>query len=509
MNFEKIKTLREFEKNWDLFAQEIQNRDLSSFSNKPEDKEKRISLSKTSVIEFGKIYFPEYFSDESAPFHKEWDALTSKENELFMVEASRGFGKSTFFTFVDIIHGFLFEISHFTIISSYNEDKSKIFTARVLLELLYNPRINADFKYNFTKKDTGDIQINKNGFRFCLKAISIGQNARGEVFFNHRPDKAVIDDIQDRKRAKSKKFVRNCIEWIMLDLIPALNPKNYTAKIIGTPLNKKCVISELKKGSETRKPIKCYSYPAIKNDKSQWESRFSLKLLNAIKESIGTLFFNQEYLLIPISIDEEIFKEEWIKFYNNNDIENTSFEIILSFTDSSLTAKGDYKATVLIGVKEGKYYILSARIRRETVSKMIDGMYSMYKEDKPVLMYYEDYTDRTNNKSIIKEAFETKELEYNFNLPLKAVKNSINKEARIEGTLTSIFENGKILFNKNDKDQEILIEQILSFPDGKNDDGLDALEGAVRFASEYTRKLGSLPKVLKIIRQSKILKGFI
>ena len=51
---------------------------------------------------------------------------------------------------------------------------------------------------------------------------------------------------------------------------------------------------------------------------------------------------------------------------------------------------------------------------------------------------------------------------------------------RIEGTLSAPIENGVIRFHPTDKDQALLIDQLLDCFDGDHDDGPDALEGAVR-----------------------------
>jgi Mg2+ and Co2+ transporter CorA len=48
------------------------------------------------------------------------------------------------------------------------------------------------------------------------------QGPRGFARGPSRPDYARLNDIQSRRRAKSRKFVRASIDWIMQDLIPAL-----------------------------------------------------------------------------------------------------------------------------------------------------------------------------------------------------------------------------------------------------------------------------------------------
>jgi len=60
------------------------------------------------------------------------------------------------------------------------------------------------------------------------------------------------------------------------------------------------------------------------------------------------------------------------------------------------------------------------------------------------------------------------------------VKHLTNKEGRIVGTLSYLVEHGKIVFEKGHSDQDLLVEQLIYILNKNiNDDGPDALEGAV------------------------------
>lgn len=512
--FGGITTARQLEKKWDSFKDEILSRSID-FPDDEKSRKERIEKSKGSYDFFKRTYFPEYFSDDPAPFHAEWDRIRKIDNEPILVEASRGFGKSTDFTFTDPVYRGLFQKSHFILIVSYSWDKAAVFTGRILLELKFNRRLNADFKIKFLKEDIGNIQFSIDGWKCCIKAFSVGQNCRGEIFYNHRPDTVRLDDIQDRKRAKSAKFVNNCIEWIFADLIPALNPKKFNCIVVATPMNDRCVVSELKNGDDDkqRDPMKSFCFPAIdKNGKAAWEKRFPLPFLEKLRKTLGSKFFDQEYMLIPMSLDERTFRRDWIRFYNKEEIEKINIKYALSWTDSSLTSKGDFKATVCCVSDGTDIYVARARVRKESVSKMLDGMYSIYKECNPALMYYEDYTERADNQTILQESIERKAEDMGYTLPLRAERNSMNKELRIEGTLSSEIENGRVLFLKDDKDQKIIIDQLLEFPDGKHDDGIDGLEGAVRKIREAIRKSRRnekmpAPVARKIKRNSSIMEA--
>jgi predicted phage terminase large subunit-like protein len=182
-----------------------------------------------------------------------------------------------------------------------------------------------------------------------------------------------------------------------------------------------------------------------------------------------------------------IFKEEHIKGYAPEELFGIRFAYIFSWTDPSVKAeeKHCFKATVCAGItNEGAIYILKARIRKESVSRMVDGMYLIYESLNPSWMFYED----NGGQALLSEIFDAKAEREGYHIPYKAETNSVNKITRIEGTLSAPIENGVIRFLKTDKDQKELIDQLLQFPDGEFVDGPDALEGVVRKLLEYARK---------------------
>jgi hypothetical protein len=332
--------------------------------NSDEAKAERKIRCENSLREFAKTYFPEYMTHESAKFHKGWEKLRNIIDELILLMAFRGSGKSTFFDLFDPIHQICYGKRKFMIFSSYNEEKSTVFTGRILLELLFNQKLKNDFgnffptnrkpgMSRFTAKVPGDKTKTVH-----VRAVSIGQDPRGFVYRQYRPDYVRLDDIQSRMRAKSKKFVKNTIEWITQDLIPAL-AEGYSAIIVATPLNTRCVASCLEKGSDDKAPVKTYKYPAMKNRKPTWPEAFPLRRLKKLKKEVGSKAFNQEYLLIPTPLDERIFAEESIRWYMSEELINTRFSYVFSWTDPSVKKeeKNCYKATICAGIThEQRFY---------------------------------------------------------------------------------------------------------------------------------------------------------
>jgi predicted phage terminase large subunit-like protein len=397
------------------------------------------------------------------------------------------------------------------IFSSYNDEKTAVFTGRILLELMYNPRLRNDFGTFFPDDKKPAIRRFKahlsSGKTVGVRAVSMGQDPRGFVHGPSRPDYVRLDDIQNRKRAKSRKFVKEAIEWITQDLLPAL-AENYSSIIVATPLNTQCVASTLEKGTDDINPVRTYKFPAEIQGKPAWKDAFPRSRLERIKKSIGTMAYNQEFLLIPIALDERIFKEEHIKRYSEEELVGSRIVCKYSWTDPSVKAdeKHCYKATICGGItNEGIIYILKARIRKESVARMVTGMYQIYEEHNPAYMFFED----NGGQALLSEIFDAAAEREGYHIPYRAVTNTVNKISRIEGTLSSPIENGVIRFLKTDSDQKELIDQLLQFPDGEYMDGPDALEGVVRKLLEHAKKRKSFkPESSRTREAARVLEGY-
>jgi predicted phage terminase large subunit-like protein len=508
----EIKTLKQLETAWNELKEEILSRPLFP-DNSEKAKAERKKRCENSVFEFARVYFPDYVPNEFAKFHKEWETARRTENEPVLLMAFRGSGKSTFFTLLDPIHEIVYGKRNFMIFSSYNEEKSAVFTGRVLLELMYNPRLTNDFGAFFadgkkpsTKRFTVNLP-NSGGKTVGVRSISIGQDPRGFVHGPNHPDYVRLDDIQNRKRARSRKYVKESIYWIMADLIPAL-AENYSCVIVATPLNTQCVASTLEKGTDEINAVRTYKYPAEERGKPAWKEQFPQRRLAALKRSIGTAAYAQEFLLVPMALEDRIFAEENIRGYAPEELSGLRFNYVFSWTDPSVKheEKHCFKATVCAGITgEGIIYVLKARIRKESVSRMVDGMYQVYASCNPGWMFYED----NGGQALLAEVLDAKAESEGYHIPHRAETNTVHKDTRIEGTLSAPVENGVIRFCRTDPDQKELIDELLQFPDGEYKDGPDALEGVVRKLQEYARKRrAGMPATRRPRESARVLRGY-
>ena len=508
----EIKTVKQLEAAWNDLKEEILSRPLFP-DNSPAAKAERKKKCEDSVLEFARTYFPDYVTSEFAAFHKKWETIRNTEKEPVLLMAFRGSGKSTYFTLLDPVHEIAYGKRNFMLFSSYNEEKSGRFTGRILAELMYNPRLKNDFGVfipegkrpaldNFAANVPGS-----GGKTVGVLAVSMGQDPRGFVHGPSRPDYVRLDDIQSRQRAKSRKFVKASIDWIMQDLIPAL-ADTYSCIIVATPLNTQCVASMLEKGSDEIRPVKTYKFPAEARGKPAWEAAFPASRLTRLKRTIGSLAYGQEFLLVPIALDERIFKEESIKGYNPEELTGVRFAYVYSWTDPSVKheEKHCYKATVCAGItSEGVIYVLKARIRKESVQRMVDGMYAIYEKYNPHRMFYEE----NGGQALLGEVLDMKARSEGCPIPYRAETNTVHKDTRIEGTLSAPIENGVIRFYKADPDQKELIDELLQFPDGEYKDGPDALEGVTRKLLESARRRrAGMPATSRPRQSTEVLRGY-
>jgi predicted phage terminase large subunit-like protein len=353
---------------------------------------------------------------------------------------------------------------------------------------------------------SGGIEERAAGKTVLVRSISMGQDPRGFSHGPARPDYVRLDDVQSWQRARSRKFVRGSVDRNMQDLIPAL-AENYSCVIVATPLNTQCVASTLEKGTDEIRSVKAYKYPAEARGKPAWEDEFPASRLARLKRTVGSLAYSQEFLLIPVALDERIFKEENIKSYAPEELAAIHFAYVFSWTDPSVKheEKHCFKATVCAGItNEGIIYVLKARIRKESVSRMVDGMYMIYDKYNPHKMFYED----NGGQALLAEVFDAQAEREGYHIPYRAETNTVNKVTRIEGTLSAPIENGVIRFLKTDADQKELIDQLLQFPDGEYVDGPDALEGVVRKLQESARKRrAGMPATSRPRESTRVLRG--
>ncbi len=459
-------------------------------------KEERKERAKKDIRYFFKTYLPHYFNLEFAPFQIELIHLLNIKGTPVGVAAPREHAKSTIISFGYPLHQIVYRLRRFIILVSDTKTQAELFTRFIKLEIEENERIRADFGNlkGITWSDESFITSND----VAVLSRGRGQKIRGLRHRQYRPDLVILDDIENDKSVKNPRIVKETLKWIREAIIPSIARAGLdgTLFMIGTLLSRKSVLSEILKDKEwiTRR------YKAISDEgKPLWQAKYSAEDLDKIKRKIGSIAFSKEYQNEPKD-EEGAFREEWIRYYYPEEIMNKEL-VKVSFTDPSVGAgeTNDYKAKITIGkdVETGIIYVLDAFIRKCSIDQLLRIIFNRYREYNPYVIGFES----NGFQSVLAGIFEKEALQAGYTPPIKLVDHRVNKEIRII-SLSPLIERGIIRFRKGHSDQDLLIEQLLYFPESNiNDDGPDALEGAVALLKHYSSKFEYRTTGRKTIRK--------
>lgn len=497
----------------------------------------RKKLAAIDLAYFGRAYLPHYFVRESPAFHEELDniwtrgvmkglnpgryskEISRKKGCRRGIAAPRGHAKSTSFTFKDTLHAVLYQYKHYPIILSDSSDQAEGFLTDIKTELEENRIIHEDF---------GDLQgkVWKNSVILTstdikLEAIGSGKKIRGRRHRNWRPDLIVLDDIENDENVNTPDQRKKLESWFYKAVSKAGD--TYTDIVyIGTILHYDSLLSKVLKNPEyhcvkyrgvisfTNNQSLWDSWEAIytdlENDRRQedareffeankeemlegtevlWETKLSYYDLMIIKISEGEASFNSEIQNDPIDPDSCTFIEEWFDFYDESSIDFKDGRFIfVGANDPSLgkNKKSDTSSIIIIAkdVINGYMYVLEASIEKRKPDAIIDDAIETSKRlkrdyKKPLFKFG---VETVQFQHFFKDVMVKKSAEAGEYLPIEEINSVQNKNLRIE-SLQPFVKNKYLKFNPKHK---TLLQQMKEYPMGKNDDGPDGLEMAVRLA---------------------------
>jgi hypothetical protein len=119
----------------------------------------------------------------------------------------------------------------------------------------------------------------------------------------------VCDDLPDESSLYSQEQRDKLKEIFYGSITPIVEPYGYLW-VLGTPYSPSDLYSDLKND----KNFKVFEYPAIfPNGQLLAPDRFTFDKLTQERESLGTLVFSREYLVVPIADSSTIFPYEYLK----------------------------------------------------------------------------------------------------------------------------------------------------------------------------------------------------
>jgi len=412
---------------------------------------------------FGLTYYPKYQRPKHIKFLENIaEKLTYENNQRFIIEMPPRHGKSVIFS--TLLPAF-YLINH-----PYN---------KVLLSS-YSFSLAADFAYKvrnilqnyglmeFPKNELANFENREGGGLFAA-------GVRGSITGKGANLLILDDPVKNMEEARSVLIRDKVYEWFKSTFLTRAEP-GANIVIIQTRWNQDDLAGRLlREESEIWKEIKI---PALaeKNDilgrqegEPLWAERYSLEMLKARKESVGSFVWSAEFQQAPLNPEGALFRREWFEIVEDypRDCSKTRYWDLAGTT----AKESDYTAGVLLGEKDGIFYVIDVKRMKGTPlevenlirqTAMLDGNIPIYIEQEPGASGVQaiDHYRRE-----VLKGFDFHE-----------DKKSTNKELRAR-PVSACAEAGNLKIVKSFWNKDFL-DEIEMFPNGLHDDQVDALSGA-------------------------------
>lgn len=501
----------------------------------------------TSTIEF--MY--EYFSDDKNPenennlipsgivvtdapnFHYELtgyldDFMDNPTNRIAW-SVPRGHAKSTYLSNMYPIYNIVYNLRKFIVVLSETHDGSKQFTDFVNNQLKDNAKLRRDFgelmdeNGRGNKKDNAEKFVTKNNV--MVASGSTQKQLRGMRFLNSRPDLIILDDLESEKNTNTPELRQKNLTWYTKTVNPLGDPQKTAFIYMGTLVHPSGLLPYVM----NRADFKSKRYSAIvsapervdmweeyeriyrdntnpnRKDEAEayyfenkeemdkgievlWNDRMPYHKLIQEKVNVGTRAFNSEYLNLPYSDEDAIFKQEYFTYYDDKDLYDDNGRLIpmdlYGFWDIAITGKGDYNAIVTMGRdrRTGVFYVLDAWAGKVNAHEAL-----RIAEQK--ILEYEHHTFGVETVQAQWSLFQQLRVNLSkrsyFKTRLKQYNPRTKKEIRIEA-LEPMVEAGAIRFKKQHR---LLIEMLELFPQHEHDDLPDAIASCVELAGNHRKRM--------------------
>ncbi|XQD02710.1 phage terminase large subunit (plasmid) [Bacillus subtilis] len=501
----------------------------------------------TSTLEF--MY--EYFSDDRNPENEnnlipegitifdapDFHGELTRYLDSFMVDVTqrlawsvpRSHAKSTYLSNMYPLYNIVYNLRQFIVIISETQDGAKLFADYVNNQLKHNEKLRADFGELMDKDGRGNVKDNAEKFvtkNNVMVAIgSIQKQLRGMKFLNARPDLIIMDDLESEKSTNTPELRQKNLTWYTKVVNPLGDPQRTAFIYMGTLVHPNGLLPYVM----NRADFKSKRYSAIvsppdrqdlweeyeriyrdlenpdrkdeaedfyftnkeemdKGVKVLWEDRMPYYKLIQEKCNVGTRAFNSEYLNLPYSDEDAIFRPENFTWYDEKDLYDDHGRLIpmdlYGFWDIAITGKGDYNAIITMGRdrRTGIFYVLDAWAGKV-------NMHEALKIAENKILEYEHHTFGVETIQAQWSMFQQLRVNLSkrsyFRTRLKQYNPRTKKEIRIEA-LEPMVEAGQIRFKKQHR---LLIEMLELFPQHEHDDLPDALASCVELAGNHRKRM--------------------
>ena len=171
---------------------------------------------------FGKVLFPERFHRPFSPLHDEiFKVLDDDSIKLAAIEAPRGWGKTSCVNLAFPARKILFGDARFIVPISCTATQAVMQGENLKRELMSNSMVQELFGSMKSDNFSKDMWVTANGVAVMPRGS--GQQVRGILFGNYRPDLIILDDLEDSESVRNEEQRAKLKEWVYADVLNSID----------------------------------------------------------------------------------------------------------------------------------------------------------------------------------------------------------------------------------------------------------------------------------------------
>lgn len=193
-----------------------------------------------------KVFFPERFDRPFCSLHDAiFELLDNNQAQKVVIAAPRGWGKTSTVNLAYPSKKILFREKKFIVPISCTATQAQMQSENLKRELLTNPILTDLFGPMKSETFSKDLWVTSTGTMILPRGA--GQQVRGILYGNERPDLIIIDDLEDSEGVKNPEQRAKLKEWFFGDVINSVNrsKNNWKIVMIGTVLHEDSLLVNL------------------------------------------------------------------------------------------------------------------------------------------------------------------------------------------------------------------------------------------------------------------------
>tara|TARA_R110002124_G_scaffold113044_1_gene267292 strand:+ start:520 stop:2100 length:1581 start_codon:yes stop_codon:yes gene_type:complete len=393
------------------------------------------------------------------------------------------------------------------IFATYNEDFAKDFGADVrnIMTLPQYKHVFPSFGLRKGGASKSRIQTTSGGM-----SVFVG---RGGSITGRGGDFVILDDpIKDSMEANSPTLREQLWQWFTQVLMTRLMTASASIVIVQTRWHEDDLIGRLTDPTnphyspEEAAKWKIINLPALAEDEDPlgrkkgellWPERFDMEFMEA-QRRLDPRGFSALYQGRPTAEDGDLFRRENIKYFNRKDLPEDMR--IYAASDHAVgvdRTRNDATCLLIVGVdRNDDIFLLDCWWEKRTTDKVVDAMLELMSKWKPLIWWAE----KGHISKAIGPFLRKRMAEEKVYCRIEEVTPVANKVQRAQSILGRMAMN-KVLFPRQSVWTQKATDEILKFPNGRNDDFVDTLAWIGMGLARLTTpgggivKTDSLPKV--------------